>query len=270
MLAADYEAAWRPKQREAQANVAMWDSMAESFRKNPLPSFDGNPFLMLLGANGMIAPNARVLDVGCGTGNYALALAGRCDEIVGVDISPRMIALARSRAESENIGNAAFICLDWAESDIAALGFEKAFDLSFAHMTPAIADAASFRKLERTSKAWCAMAKPIRRVDPVSDEAKRLVGIVDRKESADSDVLKAFSILYLDGKEPRIEYRRERWSMRKTMDEARGLYLNRIRTYRTLTEDEEKALEGYLESIAEDGIVAEDVDTTIATLYWHT
>jgi magnesium-protoporphyrin O-methyltransferase len=40
----------------------------------------------------------RVLDAGCGTGALALELAGRGAEVLAVDISPRLIALAKERA----------------------------------------------------------------------------------------------------------------------------------------------------------------------------
>ena len=51
-----------------------------------------------------IAPgtDAQVLDVGCGTGAVALAIAGRLGpeaHVTGVDISAPMIALARERAQ---------------------------------------------------------------------------------------------------------------------------------------------------------------------------
>ncbi len=39
----------------------------------------------------------RVLDLGCGTGLLAPRVAGRTDHLVGVDLSPRMLAKARAR-----------------------------------------------------------------------------------------------------------------------------------------------------------------------------
>lgn len=47
------------------------------------------------------APGSALLDVGCGTGNVALAAAGRGIEATGVDPSPRLVDLARARAARE-------------------------------------------------------------------------------------------------------------------------------------------------------------------------
>src|SRR5262249_25794605 len=56
----------------------------------------------LVGALGL-APGDRVLDVGCGPGRHALALARRGYEVVGVDLSPDFIALAREAADTEGL-----------------------------------------------------------------------------------------------------------------------------------------------------------------------
>ncbi|MBN1209162.1 MAG: class I SAM-dependent methyltransferase [Myxococcaceae bacterium] len=50
----------------------------------------------------MVRPSTRVLDVGCGGGQFALRLAGRFPSIriVGLDNSPEQIARARSRGAS--------------------------------------------------------------------------------------------------------------------------------------------------------------------------
>jgi SAM-dependent methyltransferase len=50
-----------------------------------------------------LAPGRRVLDVGCGPGRHALALARRGIDVVGVDLSEDFVALARDAAAAEKL-----------------------------------------------------------------------------------------------------------------------------------------------------------------------
>lgn len=58
----------------------------------------------------------RVLDAGCGTGALAVEAARRGAEVVAIDVSPRLIAIARERAPAKMV--------DWRVGDMAdpALG----------------------------------------------------------------------------------------------------------------------------------------------------
>lgn len=51
-----------------------------------------------LDALGVPARSARALDFGCGAGRLTLPLADHFDAVVGIDIAPSMLALARMRA----------------------------------------------------------------------------------------------------------------------------------------------------------------------------
>ena len=60
------------------------------------------------------AASRRVLDIGCGTGSTTIAVATRLGakgHCVGVDISEPMIAIARTRAEGQDVP-ASFVCTD--------------------------------------------------------------------------------------------------------------------------------------------------------------
>lgn len=73
-----------------------------------------------------IAPGMRVLDVGCGPGYVSALLAsmvGPSGEIVGVDISPSAVALARSRMSDLGLKNVSFL-----EGDPSAMSFDRPFD----------------------------------------------------------------------------------------------------------------------------------------------
>ncbi len=62
-----------------------------------------------------VTPGARLLDVPCGHGRHAVALAQRGYEVTGVDVSPEMLAAARARAV------AAGAQVDWRAGDMRSL-----------------------------------------------------------------------------------------------------------------------------------------------------
>ncbi|MCI1965019.1 MAG: class I SAM-dependent methyltransferase [Oscillospiraceae bacterium] len=260
---------WRFHEKNKQARVDLWDSMAQSFGEQALPSFADNCFLRLLEKNKMFDAGSLVLDVGCGTGGYSLALAGRCKGVFGIDLSPRMIEIAKEKAEEQNTKNVRFTCADWNEMNLSDVNFEHRFDLVFAHMTPAVQSADTFLKLSQASRGWCVLAKPTRRTDPVSDKVKELVGIAEKYESSDDDILYAFELLWKQGLFPRLDYKPTQWKMEKTPSQACAMYINRMKTYRNITAEEEQQIVRYLDSITEDGVIRETVTTTVTTLYWH-
>jgi len=55
----------------------------------------------------VVAPPGPVADLGCGPGAHALALARRGYDVVGIDGSPRMVEVARTRAARDKV-NASF------------------------------------------------------------------------------------------------------------------------------------------------------------------
>lgn len=260
---------WRLKQKNKQASVDMWNSMAGGFGDFVLPDFEDDSFLRILAVRNMLSQDGLVLDVGCGAGKYALAIAKRCRHVTGTDLSPKMIEIAKQKKADYGIQNVDFYCEDWHTLDATKSGYIHKFDLVFAHTTPAVQSADTFERLSEASKGWCLLSKPIRRTDPVSDAVKEMVGIREHRESADEEILLAFELLWRQGHLPQLEYEKQVWNMKKTLDEAYGLYVNRIKTYRDITFTEEEGVKEYLRFLARDGFVYEDVDVTIATLFWQ-
>lgn len=72
----------------------------------------------------------RALDHGCGVGRLALPLAERFSEVVGVDVSPSMLAEARSNADALAATNVRFFL---ADDGLSAADGE--FDLVNSYMT---------------------------------------------------------------------------------------------------------------------------------------
>ena len=73
-----------------------------------------------------------VLDVGCGTGEHALYLAGRGHEVVGVDLSRRAIERAEAKARARE-ADATFLVWDALRVDELGRRFDTALDVGLFH-----------------------------------------------------------------------------------------------------------------------------------------
>ncbi len=69
-----------------------------------------------------LKPGMNVLDIGCGPGRHSLELSRRGYEVVGVDLSPEFISLARESASSESLD------IEFQVLDVRELAFEEEFD----------------------------------------------------------------------------------------------------------------------------------------------
>lgn len=128
--------------------VAQFTRWAKPFADLPLHA-EADAMALTLAASAL-APNLDVLDVACGPGILACALAERVRHATGIDITPAMIDQARIRQAQAGLGN-----LTWHVGDATALPFEdRQFDrvttrYSFHHMPDPAATLAEMRRVCR-------------------------------------------------------------------------------------------------------------------------
>jgi SAM-dependent methyltransferase len=80
---------------------------------------------LALGAWLKVREGTRVLDVGCGVGRWSRMLAARGARVLGIDLSPTMIAEARRRADLGGVGGRC----RFAVADLSELELEERFEL---------------------------------------------------------------------------------------------------------------------------------------------
>jgi len=71
----------------------------------------------------------RVLDIGCGTGNFSLKLAKRGYRVVGIDVSEEMLAIAEKRAAADGM-DIKFIVMDAHHLDFDDESFDCVFSMA--------------------------------------------------------------------------------------------------------------------------------------------
>lgn len=84
-----------------------WNRMARHYARKSVPDHTAHRTKLAKTA-AYLKPSDRVLEIGCGTGSAALHHAPRASQIVATDISPRMIDIARDKAEAAGIENVTF------------------------------------------------------------------------------------------------------------------------------------------------------------------
>lgn len=124
------------------ADAAFWDRIAEKYAKSPIRNPEAYEFT-LGRTRSYLNADDRVLELGCGTGSTALALAPGVAQITGTDLSEGMIAIARDKAAEQGHANADFTvasALEGGEGTYdAVLGFNlfhlvPQIEESFAHV----------------------------------------------------------------------------------------------------------------------------------------
>lgn len=115
-------------------NIAFWDSEADKYAAKPIadiPAYEAK----LARMRQLLKPGQRVLELGCGSGGTARALAPCVSQIVATDISTAMIAIAKKRQRDEGISNVSFRCAR-ADEEHTGGPFDVVCAFSLLHLVP--------------------------------------------------------------------------------------------------------------------------------------
>lgn len=241
---------------------AMWDDAARDYARMPVPSMDDS-FLSFVNEHVKLQPTMRVLDIGCGSGVFSIALAKHVQSVVGVDFSPAMIAAARNKARECGAKNVRFV-----ETDFRTITCGAPFDIVFAHLTPAVAEGHAFAKMMELSKGWCFRAAPVRRTDHTLFAARQACGIPIDNDARDQGFLKEIVYVWQSGCTPSMRHYTTTWHSERDVESVRKAYLNGMLAPE-LTPAQRNMACAYVDSIAENGMVREHIDTTIMMMAWR-
>jgi SAM-dependent methyltransferase len=104
---------------------AGYDAVAETYGEQFADELDFKPLERgLLHAFCELAPPGAIADIGCGPGHITRFLAERRDDVLGVDLSPAMVAVARRRHPRLRFEVASMLGLPYADgvwSGVAAM-----------------------------------------------------------------------------------------------------------------------------------------------------
>ena len=114
------------------------------------PNADPVGFLSVMTKEGIIKTGDTLLEIGAGTGEYALRLAKRYKAVTALEMNPEAVSLMQRRASNCGIGNLETVCVLWEQYEP-----DRTFDVTFVSMCPAICNLEEIRRMEEATRRTC-------------------------------------------------------------------------------------------------------------------
>jgi ubiquinone/menaquinone biosynthesis C-methylase UbiE len=110
-----------------------WDRIANRYARKPVAD-EAAYQRKLAVTRDYLRPDMEVLEFGSGTGSTAISHALHVRHIRAIDISEKMLDIARARAEAAGVTNVAFERADIDDLDVAAATYDVVIGLSILHL----------------------------------------------------------------------------------------------------------------------------------------
>lgn len=239
-----------------------WNRRAETFpRYEPGEHTYEAGVLRAMDEMGVFFAQKRILDVGCGCGQFTLRLAMQAKWVTGLDVSDNMLAILRADASLYDIENIDYVREDW-------LDFipQRSYDCIFCSMTPAL------RSDEGKSRL---LAYPGAQVVYTGFRERTQPPMIRGFYAAHNEKIKIFNSAifmreWLDkqGIVPLTQTIPGEWQKRISVDDAVSLCM--ASGFRFATPPSEAAVREYVQGFVEgDGLIDDTTPYVIDILVWN-
>ncbi len=125
--------------------VAQYEQRMGEFRN--LPAEDAAILASLA-----LPPGSHILEIGTGTGHFALTAARAGHRVTAVDVSPAMLEHAAARAKAEGLTGVAFQHAGFLSLSVPAAAFDAAVSVVALHHLPDLWKAVALRNIRQALK----------------------------------------------------------------------------------------------------------------------
>ena len=114
-------------------SAEFWNGISDNYSKQPIAD-EASYQRKLDATRRLMHPQMRLLEFGCGTGGTAIKHALYVEHITAVDISPKMLDIARGRAKEAGVTNISFVQSDYHHFGAPQDSFDMILGMSILHL----------------------------------------------------------------------------------------------------------------------------------------
>lgn len=212
---------------------------------------------------GLLTPESSVLDIGSGTGAYALAFASRCAEVTALDMEPTSLAILQEHAAQLGLSN-----ITCQEAMWETYRPDRTFSFVFTSMCPAICDYEELCRMESFSERACGIIAVTR--GSYDLHRKRLMELLNVRSPAGmtTEALWYYESLYLAVKQPNVRSWSNQYAYDTPVEEACRRNEIYFEIFGIPAEQSRPLLQQYFTSHAKDGLVPDKTRLNAALISW--
>jgi SAM-dependent methyltransferase len=219
-----------------------------------------------LAGEGMLGPGTSVLDIGAGTGRFAIPFSRKAERLTALDMCEGALAVLRKNIEQEGIDNIETRQDAW--EDFTSGG--ERFDLVFTAMCPAICNQEELLKMESLSKGSCAILTVSRGSHSRNRRALRMLLSENPLPGLSVEVNLFYDLLYAMGRRPGVlNYPGERITDRIPSGQAEELLIVYYGIFGFTSERDREIIRNFVRDNQSGGILEDLTCLSPALVFWQ-
>ncbi|RDY27896.1 class I SAM-dependent methyltransferase [Romboutsia weinsteinii] len=249
-------------------NIIVWDNSSITYDES-VGNERIDEVIERLENLGYINEDSTVLDIGCGTGAYSIALSGVCKAVDALDFSEGMLNVLKEKIKVEGIDNINIIKRDWNRIDIEDEGMYKKYDFVICSLNPGCYSPSEFLKINKVSKSYCCyIGTDGKGKNNILDKAdNNILGSKIEKEDI-SNVIYPFNILYSLGYRPEIFYTNCSWKNTFNEEQAINKLTKRYSKHIRLDNNINNKIRYFVKSNLVENKYIEEVKNNLGVITW--
>ncbi len=259
--------------RRSDINIfEFWGRMADTFeqisRQDRLKNRI-NKTLHFLDKEKINLKGAKVLDIGCGIGDFSLAFAGRGAEVTALEPAAPLLAGLTEKSTKERTFKIKPLAKEWNQANLEGDIKKGTFHLAFSSLNPGVRDPQAVEAMIRSSNSYCLLCD----IGPGGGRSPSRAALweeffSEKMPSTLYNIIYPLGYLISSGYQPSLETWTENWGETQSLDKAVANAVDFFSLYLKPDQALRQSIEGYFELNSVNGIYSEEYPVRMGMILW--